>query len=225
MPNLSCYKIEVRRALRRWKRQIYSTTDLRIYSMSLREEVVASANAPVFCKDSWKDLEAFDAQHGWVSRDVFLADAKTRLANGEHVYTLAENGRLVHYGWAVGPVERRYIPDVDQFAEFPADSVYVYDFFTHPECRNRGIYQHSLRQILRELGASLTFEQAFIGVESANSPSRRAIEKIGFIYRFSLFHRWRLFRVQRWLVKAPSHDEGLRSNSSARNAASFELKI
>ncbi len=201
MLRISRFKNEIRRAvsvLRRWKRQMYSTIELRIYAMHVKERLDTSSDTPEFCKDNWNDLEAFDAQHGWVTRDLFLADAKMRLANGEHVYTLAENGRLIHYGWATGPVARRHIPDVDQVAEFPTDSAYLYDFFTHPECRNRGIYQTSLKKILGELRTTSAVEEAYIGVESSNNPSRRAIEKIGFSYRFSLFQQWRLFRLRRW---------------------------
>ncbi len=212
MQQLNLARVQFRMAvavLRRWRQQFCSTIELRIYSTHLLERNDLAVKAPTISKDSWSNLEAFDSHNGWVSRDVFLKEAKTRLANGEHVYTIAENGRLVHYGWAAAPVAHRYIPDAGQFAEFPGDSVYLYDFFTHPECRNRGIFQNSLKQILREWGATLRFEEAFIGVDSANGPSRRAIEKIGFSYRFSLFQQWRWFRVKRWSTTKPSRGENV----------------
>jgi RimJ/RimL family protein N-acetyltransferase len=174
---------------------------MRIYSAHFTEREYPALNAPLICKDSWSDLEAFDTHNHWLARDVFLAKAEARLANGEHVYTIVENERLVRYGWIAAPAVGHYILEVGQFVEFPADSVYLYDFFTHPEYRNRGFYQSSLQQILRELRTTSAFKEAYIGVDLGNVPSRRAIEKIGFSYCYSLFQEWRWHRVQRWVIK------------------------
>ena len=137
--------------LRHWKHRLRSTTEMRIYRSQFAEAEEAASETTIVQKDDWANLELFDEQSGWVTRDVFLAEACSRLSAGEHVYTIVTNGQLAHHGWAVAPTRQRYVLEVDQYVDLPADAAYLYDFFTHPDFRSQGLYQRVLRHILLEL--------------------------------------------------------------------------
>lgn len=187
----------VRSLLRDLKNRIYSTTETRIYACHKAAIGAKSLKSHPIRKDHWADLEKFDQHSGWVTRAKFLAEAESRLLAGEHVYTIVENGCLLHYGWLVVPAETRYILEADQIVHFPPDSAYAYDFFTHPNARNQGLYQSSLWHILRHVTRTTELRDLYIAVGS-HGPSRYVVEKLGFRYCRSLFVKWRWGRAKRW---------------------------
>jgi len=155
--------------LRRWKQRLYSTTEVRIYAQTIFPQSEPSPDNPSIHKNRWEDIECYDENAGWVSRKRFLHVSKARLKDGEDIYTIIEDGRLVHYGWTAQPVSKRYLEEVDTCAEFESNSLYLYDFFTHPEYRNRGLYQRTVSQILAASVDLPHVRSAYI-VVTANTP-------------------------------------------------------
>jgi RimJ/RimL family protein N-acetyltransferase len=78
----------------------------------------------------------------------------------------------------------------------PLGDAYVYESFTRADARGRGIYPFALAGILTAMAAS-GIERVWVGVESDNVPSRKAIAKAGFEEAFTLHfeRRWGRLKI------------------------------
>ncbi|MFN2389016.1 MAG: GNAT family N-acetyltransferase, partial [Actinomycetota bacterium] len=112
-----------------------------------------------------------------------------RLGRGQRCFFVLTHDRLVHATWVatgatwMGEVARWFTP--------PPGDAYVFESFTAPSARGRGIYPFALAGIGRTLGAEGA-ETLWIATEATNAPSLRAIDKAGFTPRFELSFRRRL---------------------------------
>lgn len=190
---------DVRRIVSAVKRRAWSRRELRIYVCSA-EQVHTLPRASHCRRDHWDDLRFCDQ---WsfddLTREQYLAILEQRRQAGiHHLYSLVENQILVHYGWVTYPQERA--PDAALGLEFipPPGSAALWDYFTHPAARGRGLYLHTLWQCLHDAIELDGARQAFIYVYADNAISRHVIEKAGFRYRGSLVLQYRLFTRRRY---------------------------
>jgi len=151
----------------------------------------------VLQRDSIQDLLAFRPTERWQTRQKFLGTALQRLAQGMHVYTYVENGILIHSGWQIERQERARFSEVEQDYTFPSGTAVLFDSYTHPAARRRGIQQKSLRQRLRDAAEIEGVERIFTAALADNTPSIRSIEKVGFSYKLSLFRSRRFGNTRR----------------------------
>jgi len=122
-----------------------------------------------------------------LSRQEFLARALQRIGRGHHVYTYVEGGTLIHHGWTAENQSRALLTEVGQELPLPPRSSVVYDCYTHPGARGRGIYKRSLRHLLQAIAAKGCSDWIFIWVLAGNGASRHVIEQAGFDYYGSAF--------------------------------------
>lgn len=159
-------------------------------------------------KDNIQELLLFKQSEPWRTRKDFLEVSLRRLENGEHVYTIADRGILLHYGWLIDSQAKSFFSEVQSEYEYPEEGAVLYDFYTHPKTRGKGLYQHTLTYILNDLmspcldspgaysGGVRHFPPVvYISVRSDNVASRRVIEKLGFEYiesivRYSIAGRY-----------------------------------
>lgn len=192
-------RLDVRRVINALARRVWSRRELRIYECTA-EQVRSLPTANHCHRDHWADLEFCDQ---WsfedLTREDYLALLQQRRAAGiHHLYSLVENDLLVHYGWVTYPQERA--PDAALGLEFvpPAGSAALWDYFTHPAARSRGLYLRTLWQCLHDAIDVYGAKQAFIYVYADNAVSRHVIEKAGFRYRGSLVLERRFFSTRRY---------------------------
>jgi hypothetical protein len=150
-----------------------------------------------------EDLRYYERTVSWqMSPDAYRQEARLRLAKGEHLYTLVEQGRLVHYAWLATQHVRGEDMTVGQVFFAPPESAALYDHYTHPLARRRGLYFKALCQLLHDVPVLTKAKRAYIYVYADNSPSRHVIEKIGFSYVGSLVEERRLLAVRRFPISA-----------------------
>lgn len=135
------------------------------------------------------------------ARDIATDSVRTfrwRLSESTKCYLVESDGRLLHASWVT--TGSAWTAELDAFVSPPPGDAYIYESFTLPETRGRGIYPFALRNVCADL-ASRGIPRAWIAVEATNTPSVRAITKAGFELAFELrFHR-RWGKVQ---VEAPT---------------------
>ena len=137
------------------------------------------------------DLAKYRQAESWQSdRHEFLERAKNRLEAGQHVYTFAPEDQLLHYGWLMqSPPEFAY-PEVQRLRPLgPHETGVLYDFYTLPDARGRGLYQSGVREMLCDLSEDSQIKEAYVSVGPENHASRHVIEKAGFDYCGSIVHR------------------------------------
>lgn len=175
---------------RRW---VWDHRECRIYRMAAGDASRAVA-ADEFAVDRFEDLLRFVPVERWQRRSTFLADAAQRLSEGHRVVTRIEDDRLAAYGWLAPRQSRSIVSEVRQEASFPPNSAVAYDFFTHPSFRRRGLQRSALATALRLAASVPGTEHVWIGVLADNGPSRRNIERLGWVHDRSLVLRTRLGR-------------------------------
>ncbi len=155
-------------------------------------------------RDAWDDLNYLDAwSYADCTRDQYLALLRTRGEEGpHHLYSVVDDGTLVHYGWLTYPQLRA--PDAALGLEFvpPDGSAALWDYFTHPRARGRGLYLNTLRQCLHDAVDLDGARQVFIYVYADNTISKHVIEKAGFTYRGSLVRETNFGRTRRYATFA-----------------------
>jgi GNAT superfamily N-acetyltransferase len=114
------------------------------------------------------------------------AGFRARLDGGSSCYLVTAAGRIVHSTWlSTGPAWTR---ELQRYLVPPAGDAYVYESFTRPEARGRGLYRFAL-QSLCALAAGEGIRRMWVAVEHANVASLRAVTKAGFEAGFEVGYR------------------------------------
>ena len=123
-----------------------------------------------------------------------MATFRQRLSPWTHCFVVEDESRFLHASWVT--TARAWTSEIRGFVSPPVGDAYIYESFTRPETRGRGIYPFALLSICAELGRQRV-ARAWVGVEGDNTSSIRAITKGGFEHAFELsFHRsWGRVRV------------------------------
>lgn len=130
------------------------------------------------------------------ARDIATDSPTTfrrRLSAATHCYLVVSRGRLLHASWVT--TGSAWTAELSAFISPPVGDAYIYESFTRPEARGRGIYPFALHNICAVLGEQ-GIQRAWIALEASNEPSRRAIAKAGFEPAFELRFRRRRRKVQ-----------------------------
>lgn len=180
------------------RRSLWYRREMRIYVYPA-EAIAALPDPLVLNRDRVEDLRFYErTDPTQAAAGAYRETARARLRNGDHLYTLVEGGRLLHYGWIQPEHDRGEDRSTGQvFFPLPG-AVSLYDFYTHPRARGRGLYHKSICHLLHESVSLLHAQRAYIYVAADNGPSRHVIEKVGFRYVGSLFKEGRLRTVRRY---------------------------
>lgn len=116
-----------------------------------------------------------------------------RLRAGDHVHVLMEQERVAHIAWSGirTEIQAEYELGTPRALKLPEPHVLIYDCWTAPAERGRGIYSHMLWHICAYYAGQVAASTIFC-TESNNS-SIRGIEKAG-------FRRFAALSLTRWLV-------------------------
>jgi len=188
-----------------WKvarKRVWYHCEKRIYVYEA-DRILALPNPNRLQRDRPEDLRYYEQTASWqLSPDAYRAAAHKRMAQGEHLYTLVEENRLLHYAWLQSCHTRGEDTAVGQAFFPPPESSALYDHYTHPSARGQGLFYQALSQLLHDVHTLAKTKQAYIYVYGDNTPSRHVIEKIGFRYVGSLIEDRRLFTARRYAVSA-----------------------
>jgi CelD/BcsL family acetyltransferase involved in cellulose biosynthesis len=184
----------VRSLVKRLKRRMWSSTEMRFYRIETPKVEPSHANNAR--QDSLRDLLSYEpADQSERSKQSFLSDVMTRIESGVHPYTVVRGNRLVHYGWLTERSKQSFVTEVQHPYQYPPNSAVMWDFYTHSASRGQGLYSQSLKQIMSDAAAKPGTDFIYIAVLADNTPSRKAIEKAGFIYHESIVRQIRLGSV------------------------------
>jgi GNAT superfamily N-acetyltransferase len=159
----------------------------------------------MFRRNSYEDLRHYQACDPWqMPPEGYRLESYKRLRRGDHLYTLVLDGQLAFYGWLADRESRREEPLFGQVFFPPSDASVIFDCYTHPALRGRGLYYQALCQMLHDAREVARAEQVCIGTLADNQLSRRVIEKLPFRYIGSMIKKRRLFKLQRYAVATDS---------------------
>lgn len=145
---------------------------------------------------TWADAETYARDIGTESPASF----KRRLAHDVRCFLVMSDGRAVHSSWVT--TTAAWTREIDAYITPPPGDAYLYESFTASDQRGRGIYPFALGSILHLLGRD-GIAELWVGVESSNAPSIRAIRKGGLEEGFRLPYGRRQGRVTRRPATGP----------------------
>lgn len=119
-----------------------------------------------FC---FSNAESFQAY-----ADQITTDYSARFEAGHHICILTQGRTIATYGW-INAGDSHQIGELNLWMTLPPNTEILYDFFTLPEFRGKGLYPSLLKNIVNRNRAV-----KIIYILEANEGSRRGIEKAGF---------------------------------------------
>lgn len=189
-PNVHAIKTKIAGSL-------WTDKEYRIYVSESPREPDAEEGLNHVQRNCIQHLLLFEPAEPWQSRQRFMQEALNRLEQGEHVYTIADDNVLQHYGWFIELQEEAYFSEVEQRYRYPEKGAVLYDFYTHPGARGQGFYQRTIARMRIDAAQDPAIDRIYISCLADNFPSRHVIEKAGFNYLQSLHLRRRAGRSVR----------------------------
>jgi L-amino acid N-acyltransferase YncA len=171
--------------------------EYRVYRLALTGERAVNSTARINCIS---DLLQYPAKFD--EKQAFLSTALARIEAGHSVYTVAEGGKLLHYGWMSLDEKTSFFTEVQERFEYPEVGAVLYDFWSLPAARGRGLYQSTLCRMLADAVKVPGIRYAYISCLASNAASRHVIEKVGFNH-FASIHRTAGRRPSNTVVLAP----------------------
>lgn len=202
-----------RRAVRAIKRDGLAQTCRRILAESFRRLIFRHDEVLVFAADGVKtaldvegvgmreatlaDLADVAVQHAEEFSPEMMKKARDRMRRGDTAYVVRQGEKCVHVSWGgireaiTAPSELGLCCQI----ELGRPSAVIYDSWTCPEMRGRGIFPKVLAGIVQvEAGKG---RESFVYCPGRNAASWRGIMKAGFKLRYKM-HRVRLCM---WLTR------------------------
>jgi CelD/BcsL family acetyltransferase involved in cellulose biosynthesis/RimJ/RimL family protein N-acetyltransferase len=111
----------------------------------------------------------------------FLSEALERLERGRICFTHSEEGRLTHHSWLEPDARQRVTSIGGPAIRFSAVAGVLWDAYTHPSARGRGLHKESIVARLQELQRIASGRVAVTEINSKNHVSKRNYERHGFV--------------------------------------------
>lgn len=182
------------KSARRW---ISQRCEMRIYSRHMTGVPDVGGRRLIRCNFP-QDLLRYEPSENDPSLRRFLSTSLQRIEEGLRIYTYAENGCLLCYGWLSERGGRAFVSEVGQEFGLPGNSVYLFDLQAFPQGRGREVLAAFLRTILHDAACVPATAKAYVSVLADDTVLRDTVEQMGFAYEGSLFEQVRLGRPRRW---------------------------
>ncbi len=150
------------------------------------------------------DAAAYAAAIGTDSPFTF----RRRLDAGACCFLVREGERVLHATWVA--TDAAWVRELQRWFVVPPGDAYVYESYTRPEARGRGLYPYALAGMAAILGARGRV-RLWVGVEADNAPSLRAVTKAGFEEAFRIAYHRRLGRLHVERPTGPLAQDGERA--------------
>jgi GNAT superfamily N-acetyltransferase len=127
---------------------------------------------------------------------------RKRITEATRCFVVVHRDRFVHATWMTA--RAAWTREIRTYLLPPAGDAYVYESFTHPTARGRGVYPFALRGIAAVLSGR-GVKRLWVAVEEHNPQSLKAVEKAGFapVWEISYRRRFGTFHLE----VAPMPDE------------------
>jgi hypothetical protein len=117
-----------------------------------------------------------------------VSSFRKRLSDRTRCYFLVQSqDSIVHATWCT--TAAAWTKEIDAYLAPPSGDAYLYESFTLPQMRGKGLYPFALNSIAADLSREHV-GRMWVAVEAGNRPSIRAITRAGFKEVFSIRFSW-----------------------------------
>lgn len=188
------------RARARGPREVLATglARLREFISSSDELVILAcpAGGELPERDDLEIIKATREDGARYARDIGTDSASTfasRLSDSTHCFLVTDKGKVLHATWAT--TRSAWTRELGGYLVVPEGDCYVYESFTSADARGKGVYPFGLKGICA-WAAAQGLQRVWVGVESGNAPSLRAVGKAGFEPQLTISFRRSVGRLE-----------------------------
>lgn len=159
-------------------------------------------------RDCLEDLLSYHPTDVWSSRQDFMAQALQRIEEGQHIYTLVEDGELLHWAWLIERPNQECLERLFPGCSLTLPSALALDFCTAARARGRGLGMQCLGAMLRDVASTEDADNLVVAMRAGGDVSDAALKAAGFSCEASLLERRTLGRRRpRWSVHCETRAE------------------
>lgn len=147
-------------------------------------------------RDDLAFVEATGGDGPRYARDIGTDSASTfasRLTDTTHCFLVTDETEVLHATWVT--TRSAWTRELGGYLVVPEGDCYVYESFTRADARGRGIYPFGLKGICA-WAAERGLKRVWVGVESGNTASLRAVAKAGFEPQLTISYRRSVGRLE-----------------------------
>ena len=141
-------------------------------------------------------VEASSSDGARYARDIGTDSASTfasRLTVTTHCFLVTDGSKVLHATWVT--TRSAWTRELGGYLVVPEGDCYVFESFTRADARGRGIYPFALKGICA-WASERGLKSVWVGVESGNTPSLRAVAKAGFEPQLTISFRRSVGRLE-----------------------------
>ena len=168
------------RALSLARKRLGAPRVLHLYRLDLATRPPESPPHPGFRRNAMEDLLNYQPEAGAPSRREFVSDALARIEAGQHAYTFAEAGRLLHVAWLAERPSQELLDETLPGFSFPPDAALARGVHTFADARRRGLAMRCLRTMVDDASKVPGTKGVYAAVPAGDEAARRLFEKAGF---------------------------------------------
>jgi GNAT superfamily N-acetyltransferase len=195
------------RARRRGPREVLATGVGRLKEfISSSDELVILARPAGGESPDRADVEFVEATSGdgaRYARDIGTDSASTfaaRLTDTTRSFLVTDGSKVLHATWVT--TRSAWTRELGGYLVVPEGDCYVFESFTRSDARGRGIYPFGLKGICA-WAAQQGLKRVWVGVESGNTASLRAVAKGGFEPQLTISFRRSVGRLEVMGARCP----------------------
>jgi CelD/BcsL family acetyltransferase involved in cellulose biosynthesis/RimJ/RimL family protein N-acetyltransferase len=186
-------------------RSVRSSDEVEIFRRARADGVAASDPGLVIHAAGLARLAGLVAGHPDDFHEGKMRSIRKRLADGDELFVAELDGEFAHVAWLGQRDEIVASSEVGDEVRLPLPrrGAVIYDCWTPPAMRGRGVYP----RVLRELAARAPCDDVWIYCHRTNVASARGILRAGFrpSHRMGV-ERWRGHARRTWLVEVDAGD-------------------
>jgi ribosomal protein S18 acetylase RimI-like enzyme len=151
---------------------------------------------------TFKEADEGDAYQ--YARDIGTDSRATftrRLSKDTRCFLVVGDGVILHASWVT--TAAAWTRELQRYFCPPASEAYIYESYTRPETRGRGIYPFALDSMCDWMRAR-QLRRAWVGIEHGNAASEQAIRKASFEPGFEVRYRRRFARLSVSAAEGPA---------------------
>lgn len=130
--------------------------------------------------NKWEDAKLFEQTERWLTKRAFIEETAIRRSQGLKLYTVLSGNRLAYYSWVVPHQRNAWFPAVGQHYEFPPGTDVIFNAYTHPIDRGKGIHKRALKRQVCDAANHPGTSSVFIAIDPNNMPAQLAVQTVGF---------------------------------------------
>ncbi|MGI0116709.1 GNAT family N-acetyltransferase [Zooshikella sp. RANM57] len=159
---------------------IFQRHELAVYRLELTKEKASFQSTSIVKLLSEDELQFLEAWEDWQNVEELRQDFQKRMSEGELMFGVIEDNKIIAFAWLIPQAETSIFPMVKKHFHYPEGSAVIYNVYTSPMARGRGLYRAVLHACISYSINKPNLKYIYQAIEPANKIPIMMADKIGF---------------------------------------------